>query len=866
LPRPEVKAGHAATIGRILAAALAAMTLPAPLAAGFTVARIGEPPIPPALAHLAFALSLVGPVAAAMVAAGRGVDAAARDVTDPHLPEAPQAVARIVIAGSLPGYVAYLARAEDAAAALLPMLAVSLTAIAAAWLLFLHILLRPPQRRAARIVAGILDVGFLSTLLHAGGAWAAPWAALYPAIVFDTGLRFGRWPLIGATLLALGGFAAVWTTTPSWTAPLLPPALVVSAIAVAALSAVPALRRLERSATRRQHAAAEAERLRAVLGHELRMPLHSIVGLGAMLDATPLEPRQRDLLATLRLAAQTMLDVAEGLVDLGRWRAAGTPPEPQPFILHEVLCEAVAVLRPQAHAKGIALGLAIDPRLPPACRGLPRALRQLLLCLAETAVAFGAQGRIDVAARLLRGSGQPPRLMLEVKDPGAGLSPAARTRIAAAFAGAAGEGLGLAVAQELAALLGGTLAFAGEAEQTSIFTAILPLVPDLAAARPPDLARRAIRIVSADPEFVARLQPQLAQWGAAVSWDPAAAVTESILIVDCRAESPRAMPPETVAIAIGDGDALAETAQLVIAPPVTQATLAAAISAAAALERLARTAPRAEPPLLPVEPFLLRRPLTLLVAEDNPASAKLLRHLLSAAGHSVEVASDSGEALSLLEQGRFDLALIDINLPSGKGHEIAALYRLRHAGEARTPLVALTADPSAETERLCREAGMAAVLAKPFEAGRLLSAIDAICAPADLPATVTPISTHPRFAQDQEPALDEAVIAALRGLGGEEFLADVAASFRSDAWLQLARLREAIAGGDARAFAEAAHAVGSGAANIGAARLRGLLAAASAGAVKDLRQGASQLVDRIEAELRRVDRLLAELLPEQRRM
>lgn len=77
-----------------------------------------------------------------------------------------------------------------------------------------------------------------------------------------------------------------------------------------------------------------------------------------------------------------------------------------------------------------------------------------------------------------------------------------------------------------------------------------------------------------------------------------------------------------------------------------------------------------------------------------------------------------------LDGGGFDVALVDINMPVMSGYEATKLYRTAHMDEPRLPIIALTADATVETERLCREAGIDAVLTKPVDPEQLVLAIE----------------------------------------------------------------------------------------------------------------------------------------------
>ena len=198
-------------------------------------------------------------------------------------------------------------------------------------------------------------------------------------------------------------------------------------------------------------------------------------------------------------------------------------------------------------------------------------------------------------------------------------------------------------------------------------------------------------------------------------------------------------------------------------------------------------------------------------------------------------------------------------MPGVSGDAVARLHRLRHPGGA-LPLVALAGTVTGETEARCRDAGFDAVLRRPLEAAELGAAIAAARAargaagnvPADALSDVTPISSHPRFPSEPAETVREATIESLRGLGGSDFLAEVVETFRSDAQRIAPRLRQAAERGDLAQFAELAHALGSGAANIGGVRLTQTLTALADLTDAELRQAGTAYVEKIEAELARL--------------
>jgi CheY-like chemotaxis protein len=192
------------------------------------------------------------------------------------------------------------------------------------------------------------------------------------------------------------------------------------------------------------------------------------------------------------------------------------------------------------------------------------------------------------------------------------------------------------------------------------------------------------------------------------------------------------------------------------------------------------------------------RRLRILVAEDNPFNQQVVEHLLRRQGHDIRVASDGREALAALEQGGFDLMLLDVHMPGCDGFEvIEALRQREQATGGHLPVIALTARAMPSDRERCLQAGMDDYLAKPFGAAELFSVMDRLL--AGRPETLLDPATL-RAACDDDPTI----------------LRKLVQVFRANAPGALARVREAVQEGDARRLREATH------------RLRGLLSTFSA--------------------------------------
>ncbi|HLI22515.1 MAG TPA: response regulator, partial [Stellaceae bacterium] len=481
--------------------------------------------------------------------------------------------------------------------------------------------------------------------------------------------------------------------------------------------------------------------------------------------------------------------------------------------------------------------------------------------------------------------------------------------------GTVGTGLGLAIAKQLTEMMGGAIALDSEIGRGSTFTVTLTLDQDTSGAlHAPDLMGRKLILISSDAEFAGTIEAQLTAWRGEVQWigDAEQALGELalagksaapvVVIVDGttnplaglslahRAMTAMATPPVMLFIAPAKGsEAIAGLAasQLaaVIEAPLNEADLASALlGIIAGDDRMARRAlPEAPATIAPagapapqkveIPSIAPTKPLKILVAEDNAANVKVLKGVLESAGHEIEIATDGEAALVALERTRFDVALLDINMPEVNGYEVAKLYRVGHVGEWRMPIVALTADATSETERLCREAGMDLVLTKPIEAATLLSALDEIHSrlsrperiAVGAPMVVTPITAHPRFIPEYSATVDEATFDALKNLGGSDFVFEVVDTFRKDGARLVEQLRAAADKADLREFRDLMHSLRSGAANVGGVKLCQTLTNLRDVSTKDLRNSGASYVEKIDGEMKRLDAVLGELLAAQRR-
>ena len=125
-------------------------------------------------------------------------------------------------------------------------------------------------------------------------------------------------------------------------------------------------------------------------------------------------------------------------------------------------------------------------------------------------------------------------------------------------------------------------------------------------------------------------------------------------------------------------------------------------------------------------PMAICVPLRILLVEDNPANQKLATYILQDRGHLVEIAGDGQEAVYLTEQNRYDVILMDVQMPGMNGLEATAAIRRREDGERRAPIIAMTAHAMRGDRDRCLAAGMDGYLSKPVNAQEMIGLVESL--------------------------------------------------------------------------------------------------------------------------------------------
>lgn len=505
-------------------------------------------------------------------------------------------------------------------------------------------------------------------------------------------------------------------------------------------------------------------RFLANISHELRTPLGAILGLTDLSLDEELRPSVREYLKTAKEAGESLLDLLNEILDLSRMEAGKIALVDSPFNLRETLDSTLKALAVRAHEKDLEVFSDIPIDIPDELTGDSRRLRQILTNLVGNAIKFTHHGEIIVRARIDAHHTDGISLQFSVQDTGIGIKDVDREKIFAPFEQAdmsttrpyGGTGLGLAISRNLIQLMGGRIWFESEANKgtTFHFTVNLGCTKTYNAWEReafPELTRfRDLPVIIVNNNMTGRrlIESTLKRWQmhvASVEWMDdvprmikdikTARKTSPILIVDARQ-----LEFEKIASTLLQNGLKSEVHAIILM--VSRADCLAEIQKASQLDAIFADKPISDSVLYqafnrslqkkgPETTSLLKEqrhqtstipdtPLNILVAEDNPINQLVIVNMLKREGHIVEIANDGWEAVERVSRQRFDMVLMDIQMPTMDGFEATVAIRaLTNAAAAKMPIIALTAHAMTGDKERCIAAGMNGFISKPIDKSSL---------------------------------------------------------------------------------------------------------------------------------------------------
>ncbi len=629
----------------------------------------------------------------------------------------------------------------------------------------------------------------------------------------------------------------------------------------------------------------------ADMSHEIRTPMNAIMGLSGLALAGPLPGVQRERLEIIRTAAGELLGIVDGVLDLSKIESGKAALEERPFDLRQTLGDIIGMFGEQALAKGLDCVLDVDADVPERVFGDSGKLRQILSNLLSNALRFTDAGSIVLSVRrdvagyeddgndgeanaesgAARGV-EGRRLVFALTDTGLGIGPRDLAGIFDAFfqagpsgsrqtlppgargaGGRGGTGLGLAISKRLALLMGGDLTASSEPGRGSVFTLAVPLPPvagdigSLSALRRATAGKRALAGAVSAAQAKA-LGKELSRLGFSVTTvagreafyealreggEVDLAALDGALAAPGVLDDPgdRALVERLAGARVilfvrqpGEEDGLSEffPQALRLSKPVKPSTLSEAVQWFFTGKPERRAAPAF---LAPSGPALAGA--RVLLAEDIEVNRRVALEILRMAGIEADVAADGREAVKAAVRKRYDLILMDLQMPDMNGFEAAAAIRALPDG-ADIPIVAMTAYVLDGDRERCLAAGMNDYLGKPVDWRVLIGTLERWIGRSaneertsgGQPAPVAPAKASP----GPDPALPAGPVDFAEGLdrlGGDRRIHQrILGLFIETFAEQIERAARDLAGGDPENARVKIHALAGAAGNISAKELR----------------------------------------------
>jgi PAS domain S-box-containing protein len=596
-------------------------------------------------------------------------------------------------------------------------------------------------------------------------------------------------------------------------------------------------------AKRRAEEATEAKSVfLANMSHEIRTPLNGIIGMTTLALQTRLSHEQRKHLTTVKKSGEVLLELISDILDFSKIEAQRVDIERTEFDLRDEVGNAAKLLALRAGEKGVELACHIAPDVPDTLLGDPGRLGQVLLNVIGNAVKFTDEGEVVLRVTTESASDNQVTLRFTVRDTGIGIPPDKQQQIFHAFTQAdssttrryGGTGLGLAISMRLVELMNGRMWVESEVGRGSTFhfVAVFGLSAEATrkpvSGKPDALEGLRVLVVDDNATNCRILEEMLASWrmrptavndadSAMTTLRDAAEARRRFDVVIADAQMPdvdgfmlarrirrdRRLARTRILMLTAIGHSEPRTREKKSVPdaylskPVKHSDVLDALAGVFGVStRYARQRPATTP--IGKRP---RRVLRILVAEDNPINRKLVTTLLKKRGHKV-TAVENGRAAAdsaVTPKNRYDIVLMDLQMPELGGLEATAAIRAHEAGTGqRVPIVALTAHAMQGDRDRCLAAGMDGYLSKPIDVNELISTVERFSSrPSQQEADGSAPAPGPAIFDEQ---------AALACAGGDRrLLKQVIGIFRSTTPSTLRKIERAFGKRDAAALRMAAH-------------------------------------------------------------
>ena len=515
---------------------------------------------------------------------------------------------------------------------------------------------------------------------------------------------------------------------------------------------IEALRRMDHEARRSAEAANVAKSyFLANMSHEIRTPINGIVGFADILYQTPLTREQYDYLDEIRNASDALLYLMNDILDFSKIEAGRMELENIDFDIYGVLENSISFIVPGAYSKGIEVHSEIHADMPSMLKGDPGRLRQVFGNLLSNSLKFTENGDITLSAECTGEAGNIASLVFKVTDTGIGIPEKTIKSLFEPFTQAdssttrkyGGTGLGLAICKRIIENMGGGITIESRVNQGTTFAITVGMEKGKEKERLQYAGISGMKILVVDGNRLnRRIFREYLEESGCMAIDAANTVEAlDILRYGCREKpvdvaildliisgtdgvafgkmimaSDLPYKPKIILASsvtrTGDGKKAGEAGFNGYLPkPVRKRELLDTLSAVAASREFSHARELAARHLIKEDAIEERK--VVLLTEDMEANRKLASIMLNKIGYGCETAADGKEAVEACRKRKYDLILMDCQMPLMDGYEAAGKIKAEGGPNARAAIVAMTANAFEDDREKCLAAGMDDYISKP---------------------------------------------------------------------------------------------------------------------------------------------------------